>query len=351
MTDVGLGRDLAALLAASGWAEGALRIFPLVGGRNNRVYRVETPDRVLVAKRYFRHSTDDRDRLSAEYSFLQYAQRIGVQCVPTAVARSDRAGLALYEFVEGRTLTQDEVCAEHIEQARDFLVALNDHDSRPLAAHLPPASDARFSIGDHLELVQQRVDALAHVSATTEVEAQAMALASQMGRQWAALREGVLRAVRREGLDPSAALEQEDRCVSPSDFGFHNALATPGGMVTFLDFEYAGWDDPAKMVSDFFSQPAVPVPIEHYDRFLASALSFSPNAEMLAVRTRILMPVFRMKWCCILMNEFLPQVLRRRRFADPSTDNGTRERAQLEKARRLLSIIRVSCQEHADGLH
>jgi hypothetical protein len=112
-------------------------------------------------------------------------------------------------------------------------------------------------------------------------------------------------------------------------------------MVTFLDFEYAGWDDPAKMVSDFFSQLAVPVPFEHFERFLAAALAFSPNAEMLAVRTRILLPVFRMKWCCIVMNDFLPDTLRRRRFADPASDEAKRKREQLDKAQQLLPRIQI----------
>src|SRR5258708_29751946 len=41
-------------------------------------------------------------------------------------------------------------------------------------------------------------------------------------------------------------------------FGFHNALLRPSQELCFLDFEYAGHDDPAKMVGDFFSQPAIP---------------------------------------------------------------------------------------------
>ena len=40
-------------------------------------------------------------------------------------------------------------------------------------------------------------------------------------------------------------------CISPSDFGFHNVLRRPGGHLVFLDFEHAGWDDPAKLFGDF----------------------------------------------------------------------------------------------------
>ena len=42
-----------------------------------------------------------------------------------------------------------------------------------------------------------------------------------------------------------------DKCLSPSDFGFHNVIVEKDKILRFIDFEYAGWDDPAKMVSDF----------------------------------------------------------------------------------------------------
>lgn len=339
MEDPRLRQEIAALLAAAGLAAGSFRVEPWAAGGNNRVYRVDASDRAFLAKRYFRHPTDDRDRLNAEYCFLEYAQKAGIGRVPRPVAKSDGAGIALYEFIDGRKLAPGELRAEHIDQARDFFLELNHSGKRRLAVNMSNASEARFGISDQLELVQERVDRLSSISAASEVDVQAIALASKMKQQWTALRARVLSEARVQGLDPLASLALEDRCISPSDFGFHNALAKPGGMLMFVDFEYAGWDDPAKMVSDFFSQPAVPVPIEHLDRFLTSALAFSPNAETLAARTRILLPVFRMKWCCIVMNEFLPNTLRRRKFADASSDEAGRKRVQLDKAQRLFPLI------------
>ena len=66
----------------------------------------------------------------------------------------------------------------------------------------------------------------------------------------------------------SSALSPDDCCLSPSDFGFHNALVDDDGQVTFLDFEYAGRDDPAKLVSDFFCQPEIPVPLDYHATFI-----------------------------------------------------------------------------------
>ena len=339
MEDPVLRAEIAALLADAG--AGEFRIEPCAAGGNNRAYRVDAGGRRFLAKRYFRHPSDDRDRLGAEFSFLSYAQQAGIRCVPKPLARSDAAGIGIYEFIDGRRLAQDELRAGHVDRALDFFLALNRPGARLLAADISNASEARFSIGDQLELVQERVDRLSRIAAKSELDAQAVAFAAAMRERWAALRARVLAECRAQDLDAAAALAAVDRCLSPSDFGFHNALATPAGKLVFLDFEYAGWDDPAKMVSDFFSQPAVRVPAAHFERFLASALAFSPNAGRLAARTRILLPVFRMKWCCIVMNEFLPDTLRRRRFADPSPDEAGRKRAQLDKAQRLFALIQV----------
>jgi hypothetical protein len=339
MDEAALKADIGALLTSAGIAPTVFQVEPCTAGGNNRVYRVDAGGRTLVAKRYFRHSSDRRDRLNAEYAFLNYAQEAGIGCVPRAVAKDERAGIALYEFIDGRKLSPQELVAGHIEQARDFFVSLNDPATRSLGACLPRASEACFSIAGQLDMVQGRIARLSLISATSNVDEQAIAFTAELRERWAILRERVLAESKRRGLDPQSVLVIEDRCISPSDFGFHNALITQSGRVVFIDFEYAGWDDPAKAVSDFFSHPAMPVSFDYFDGFLGSGLTFSPNAGMLAERTRIMLPVFQVKWCCIVMNDFLPVLLQRRKFADPALDETGQKRIQLKKAHRLLQLI------------
>ncbi len=339
MEDAGLISGIRKLLAAAEIRAGGLRVESCSPGGNNRVLRVDAGGRALVAKCYYRHASDDRDRLNAEYSFLEYAREAGIDCVPRPVARDDRAGIALYEFIDGHKPLPGTVAPGYIEQARQFFASLNEPAKRTLAARLPNAAESCFSLADHLALVQGRVERLSMIPATTNVDREAIVLAALLRDRWAALRSRVLSEFEQRGLDRESALAPADRCVSPSDFGFHNAIVTPGGRVVFIDFEYAGWDDPAKTVSDFFSQPEVRVSQDHFESFLSSALRYSSDSGRLAERTRLLLPVFRLKWCCIVMNDFLPALLRRRRFADPALDETGRKRAQLEKAGRLLQSI------------
>jgi hypothetical protein len=50
-----------------------------------------------------------------------------------------------------------------------------------------------------------------------------------------------------------------------------------------------------------------------------------------------LLPVYRIKWCCILLNEFLEEGARRRRFAGDERTVQSLRREQLQKARAYLT--------------
>ena len=49
-------------------------------------------------------------------------------------------------------------------------------------------------------------------------------------------------------------LKKEEMIISPSDFGFHNVI-NKNNKLFFIDFEYAGLDDPIKLICDFYCQP------------------------------------------------------------------------------------------------
>ena len=133
-----------------------------------------------------------------------------------------------------------------------------------------------------------------------------------------------------------------ERTLSSSDFGFHNALKRANGQIVFLDFEYFGWDDPAKMISDFLLHPQIYLRANLKSRFFKEMLNcfdFIPNIDK---RIMIVYPLFGLKWCLILLNEFVSADLLRRHFAESGEIDQEQLRAeQLAKARiMLLRIVR-----------
>src|SRR5260221_3278743 len=293
--------------------------------------------RRYLVKEYFRDPSDPRDRLRAEQAFLRYVAALRIECVPQVAACGTESGLGIYEYIEGRPLAAAEISSAHVQQAADFFLRLNAAAGRELARDLPPASEACFSIEQHFAMVDKRIARLSEIPGTDTVEQAARECVGQLALRWREIKQRLAREAEGQGI--GLADEVTETCISPSDFGFHNALLRPSGQLCFLDFEYAGRDDPAKMVGDFFSHPGIPVPPQYFDDFVDRTMSFSSAPQALAARARLLRPVFEVKWCCIMLNDFLRDDARRRAFADPATDPAARKQRQLSKAKALLTGI------------
>jgi thiamine kinase-like enzyme len=145
-------------------------------------------------------------------------------------------------------------------------------------------------------------------------------------------------------ISPNAELALEERILSPSDFGFHNILRRSDGRLVFLDFEHFGWDDPAKLISDFLLHPhelmALQEPLKRY--FVKKIiLNFSGSVDSLVKRLEMVYPLYALKWCMILLNEFVPVDWSRRVFSNsPVVDKSAVQIKQLEKARQMLAKSR-----------
>lgn len=307
---------------------------PLPGGANNRVLLVESKGLRHVLKSYFHDPADARDRFRAEQGLYRLAWTRGLRGLPEPLGWEATFRFGLFAYVEGRRLRPDEITEGRVAEALDFVRGLNAVRGSPAAVDLPLASEAVFSLIGHLDLIERRVTRLRGLASTSPVDQAAAAfVADALAPAW----DQVRRRIESEaGRDLEAALPRESRCVSPSDFGFHNALLATDDRLRFFDFEYAGWDDPAKLICDFFCQPQVPVGLEHWERFVGSLGEALDSEGRLATRAARLLPAYRIKWSCILLNEFLPTEQARRRFAGGEGDLAARKTAQLAKARKML---------------
>lgn len=289
----------------------------------------------MAIKEYFRHEDDPRDRLRSETTFLAYANAVAPGRTPALLAHDPALGLAAMEFLDGRRLLPGEVAAEHVEAAIAFFEALNAPSKRG-DAQLDVASESSDSIHGQLAIIDARVGRLADLIPAASVDEDALIFLRQLRQRWSDLASAIRAVAVRDGLDEAG---DATRCISPSDFGFHNALVTDAGQIRFIDFEYAGWDDVAKTAGDFFAQPAVPVPEFFAGSFLARCAAILPDPAGAAARARLLRPAYLVKWCCIALNVFLPVHLARRRFADPSLDEDRLKSAQIALAVQLLARV------------
>lgn len=303
---------------------GFIEACPIKSGGNNQVFKLNTIKGSFCLKNYFRSDTDKRDRLFSEFEFLKFAYEKEIHSVPRPFFTDKTSGLGIFEFIKGQKVKN--AIPEHVDSAIDFAVELNTHRLSKDALALPVASEAAFSPQEQLAIVDSRLDKLKNVKNEPELQE---FIKKQVEPLWEKTSRIVLREI--------APLTDEDICVSPSDFGFHNTILDDNGKLFFVDFEYAGRDDPAKMICDFFSHPAVPVNKKYLERFIEA---LSPLFEIeLKRRVEFLTPLFKIKWICIILNEFLREGAARRSFAKNSKlDIRTKKQQQLQMAKKYIIL-------------
>jgi hypothetical protein len=303
-------RLVAALAAAQIEAR---EVVPLGGGANSRVFAVtESSGRCLVAKLHHMEDDSSSPRYNREKAFYAAARDAAEGFMARDLHWHDHTCVALLEFVEGVPLL--EIAERDVRQAGTFVRLLQQADQGALSG----ASEAALRAEDHVMNVERRMELLQNV---TDPRAAAL-VEDELRPVWEKVRSRVR-------LTDSAA------AISPSDFGFHNALCRDEHLLCFFDFEHAGLDDPAKLVCDFFVRPGAGVSSTLLPAF-CDAAGFKHDVKQ---RAEHLMDLYRVKWACIVLNEFTAEGARRRDFAGANAIG--RKADQLTKVRALLREVTV----------
>lgn len=301
-------------------------------GKNNRTYVVSTNKKKYLAKFYFSSSQDQRARLINEFSFLEYTKEIGIKNVPNPLIKSNENNLGIYEFIEGRPATSSDINKDRIISAAQFFYDVNKAEYANKGQQLNFASDAFIDLDKSIRQIDDKIFILESAIKKKDDKFEAVKYILDLKDVWSGLKSSLM-------VNKDLIVKNNSLCVSPSDFGFHNTLIKKDQLF-FVDFEYAGRDDPAKFLADFFIQPEIKVSIEYMKLFADKALDYSDNKEIIYERAIKLFPMFQVKWCCIIMNEFLPETAKRRIFSNPELDIDASMQQQLQKAKQLLLDIK-----------
>lgn len=324
-------KEIDSLLEKGNLRDVSYSLFPILGGANNQVFQLDIKDHPsLILKKYFFHPDDRRNRLLNESRFLTYAQECGITNVTRLIALSEEDRLGLYSFCQGRKALISDVNPKNIDQFIQFFLNLNT--KKELVKDLPLASEAALTIGDYFPLVERRLKVLTVLSPVNHVEEVLLDFVkNELSPIWERVKMNAEKKIQLFHLDPNERLHQSNLCITPSDFGFHNVLID-GYTLNFIDFEYAGWDDPVKTIADFFCQPKIPISRRYFQKIKKTFLSTIEKKDLAEKRLEIVFPICQVKWCCVILNIFQKVGKRRREFAKIDE----REGKQLDLAKRFL---------------
>jgi hypothetical protein len=306
----------------------------LSGGINNRVFRCGNGRRHWVIKGFSPAMPRQRDRMQAEVEFLRFAAQAAPGFTPALIQVDPERRCVVLEHLEGEAFPEGVPPSEgEVREAVNFFHQLNAE--RRLAQrtiHLD-AAEGFLRLRELIANVRERLERITYVHLDPHSRPQAKSLLGQIYRELDDIEERINKMIDKGIV--SDEIDPDLRCISPSDFGFHNAVRTTRG-VFFIDFEFAGWDDPAKAAQDFILQPRIPVRKELSP--LIQALPLAHRSTILR-RCDAIGPALAIKWVCIQLAVLQPARLEEILAVMPEQTSETLIKKRLQSANQYLRQI------------
>ena len=305
----------------------------LEGGKNSKIARVESADGSKAVLKFYSYD-EAHDRLFSDFHSSRLMRECGISNTPHPIGYSRDLNVAMFGWIDGTLIINpDNSC---LDQALEFLG--NVHSLRQFTCfeEFPNASAAVFCGQDLVNQLSGRFTSLQKNAIesgelkrflSTKLRPSIERLISWYKSEWV------------KEFEYDHLLADECRTLSPSDFGFHNALRTHKGEIIFIDFEYFGWDDPAKLIGDFVLHPGMNLSNSQKKLWIKGAKEI--YGPIMLRRMLLMWPMLGLCWCLILLNDFRRDYRLRRNggVGGQATIDQSRLMQQLTRSEQLLIEI------------
>ena len=241
--------------------------------------------------------------MRAEIELLNFAAQTAQGYTPKIIFTDLENRCIVIEYINGKNFTEGKAPPrKSIEAAVKFFKLLNSDHSAAKVAITQDAAEGFLTLREHIENVRARIEKMEVKHLEENLQERAKNYLWNIHKKLENVEETTYERIKNAEVNDAIGIGE--RMVSPSDFGFHNAIRTKTG-VCFIDFEFAGWDDPAKTFADFVLQPKVPAAKETMKLFLKSI----QTQQKIEIERRLetLTPILELKWLCIVLGFLDPE--------------------------------------------
>ena len=301
----------------------------LKGRGNSLLYKIRDNNNCeFILKLYPDLFSDNRERMITEVSAYNLVKKFNQ--TPQVIAFNKALNAAVYEWVNGGHLSS--INDDHMKQALDLIKnikTLTVHEKYSLA------SESCLSIADIISQIEKRYNCL--------LELKNKQLINFLNETFKPLLDDAIKWSKAQWLNYNLLvyLPINQQVLSPSDFGFHNAILKKNGQVCFIDFEYFGRDDPVKLISDFVWHPGMSLSMKHKKKWLNDTFEIFHEDDSIIYRFKSTWALYGLRWVMIILNEFHKDGWGKRVYADNSLkkNRGNRLNEQLKKASDICENI------------
>lgn len=246
----------------------------------------------------------ERERTAASFF-----EKIQFKFVPKLLHSSESLVGNIFSWIDGDAI--EIPSAEDVDQLLDFVRFLYEQSKKIEFTEIPIAASSLLNYAKFVENLKERIQILCNSSA--EYPALDLHLRTIINPAFFSA-IGKLEKIGYSGSS-NRSLSKDQLIISPSDFGFHNALKDLSGTIHFIDFEYFGWDDPAKLALDFLFHPAMKLNFNLKKQWINGCVEIF--GQDFKNRFEHFMPIIKVAWSIIILNEFREDVWAQRSGANP----------------------------------
>jgi hypothetical protein len=288
--------DVAAYIT-KGLKENVKTVEKVKGRGNSSVYKIQMQyGQEYACKLYPDLTFDNRDRMEKEIKSYRFLHKHGIFAVPEVIYFDKNLNIGIFEWINGSEINQ--TAYPNVSDFVFFIEALAQLSKQTWYEKFELASAACLS-GQMIEYQIRHRYQKFHSSSKIYpmlknfLENVFLGAFNKMLYQSKKLWPGKF----------ESKLSKKYQLLSPSDFGFHNAILTTTGF-KFIDFEYFGWDDPVKLTCDFLLHPGMLLKKEQKNFWLAKMKDIFFEDIFFQKRLIASYCLYGLCWCLIQLNVF-----------------------------------------------
>jgi thiamine kinase-like enzyme len=292
-----------------------MKIETIEFGKNNLVKKIHYKRKIFIYKKYLNSKGNgiNYSRYKSETSFINLLVSKKIKNLPLILATDPKNQENLFNYIKGKKINK--ITKKDIVQCINFIKKINSNISNKNFFYYKKATEACISINDHICTAKRRIFLLSKFSKDYGIYRKAkLFVKNELKNKLKIVKNNIFILFTTKQINKK--LTPQELILSPSDFGFHNIIKK-NKKLYFFDFEYAGMDDPVKLISDYICQPDYKLSKEQSNFFYRNILKIFNNKKEIDKRFKAVINIHRIKWCCVILSEILStKYLKRRQLAE-----------------------------------
>jgi len=306
-------------------------------GANSRIFKVHCNGECFALKFYRASSAGQCSRVDAESRALRFFEQHEVTSTPRLIAVDVEDNCSLIEWIDGEKV--DDINIGRIEALSGFLSKLHTLRNIPEATDFCLGTEACLSVSELLRQLDMRINRLGQ-SVDNNIRFKRF-----LDNEFFPVIKTIGGWVKESVLNIDEELSRDLQTLSPVDFGFHNVIIRDDDSMIFLDFEYFGWADPVNLISDTLLHPANKLSEKQKQLFFNQMFKIYENDPNLLKRLKVFYPLYGLRWCAIMLNQFLPGYIM---LGEDELTDDDKQRLKEEKLNRVRNFMQEIYKSYKD---